>query len=146
MSPELDAKNHGDRSFSKRGLRPNKMNKNRVKIYKESLNKLLERKDGNFLIIEDIETRKFVQFEASSKARQLLLDIPIAPQHLSMEQINKLNNLIAFNGDSIEPFSRGDPFQVSFINKTDYAAEIIERIFIEIFNLSNNYNVAVTLE
>ena len=122
------------------------MDANRIELYKDNLNKLLQREEGYFIIFEDTKTKKFVQFEASAHAKQLLLDLPTREEGLSKEQIQKLNGLLIFDGNSIELFSKEDPFQASFINKTDYVAEIIERIFLEIFNLPNDYTVSVTLD
>ena len=122
------------------------MNKNRIESYKENLNKLLQKEEGYFIIFEDIRTNKFVQFQASTKAKQLLFDVPTREQVLSREQIEKLNNLLVFECDSVELFSGKDPFEVSFIDKTEYAAEIIERIFLEVFNLPNEYTLTITLD
>jgi hypothetical protein len=122
------------------------MDANRIEVYKDNLIKLLQRKEGYFIIFEETKTKKFVQFQTSPKAKQLLLDIPTREQTLSGEQIEKLNSLLVFECDSVELFSGEDPFQVSFINKTEYAAEIIERIFLEVFNLPNEYTLTITLD
>lgn len=122
------------------------MDVDRIKLYSDNLNKLLQREEGYFIIFEETKTKKFVQFQASVHAKQLLLDIPTREQGLSEEQIQKLNELLIFDGSSIELFSKENPFQVSFINKTDYVAEIIERIFLEIFNLPNDYIVKIALD
>lgn len=122
------------------------MNEDRIESYKENLSKLLQKEEGYFIIFEDVKTKRFVQFQASPKAKQLLLDVPTREQALSREQIEKLNGLLVFKSDSVELFSGEDPFQVSFINRTDYAAEIIERIFLEVFNLPDGYILTITLD
>lgn len=122
------------------------MNENRIESYKENLNKLLQKEEGYFIIFEDVKTNKFVQFQASPEAKQLLLDVPTREQTLSKEQIEKLSSLLVFERDSVELFSVEDPFEVSFIDKTEYAAEIIERIFLEVFNSPNEYTLSVALD
>ena len=119
--------------------------KDRTKFFTETLNQLFLRDEGSFLIFENIETGKFVQFTASSKAKQLLLDIPIKKQGFSKGQQDTLSHLIEFDNDSVELFPGDDPFQVSFINKTDYAVRIVDRIFIEVFNLPNDYKLNITI-
>lgn len=122
------------------------MNKKRIETYKENLNKLLSKEEGHFIIFEDVKTKKFVQFQDSPIAKQLLLDVPTREQGLSGEQIERLNRLLVLENDSVELFSGEDPFQASFINKTDYAAEIVERIFLEVFSLPNDYILTITLD
>lgn len=116
---------------------------NRIEIYKDNLNKLLK-EEGYFVIFEDSQTKKFVQFFASPKAKQLVLDFPIEPQKLSKEQMVKLNDIL--DKDFVEFISSEDPIQVSFIDKVNYVAELIERIFIEVFNLPRDYEIGITFD
>ncbi|MFA5118813.1 MAG: hypothetical protein WC695_08200 [Candidatus Omnitrophota bacterium] len=142
-------KNECKVGFDKRTKLPPEINEcnvdfdGRIQFFECLLNKLLILEEGSFLIIEHIDTGKFVQLMASSQAKQLLLDIPIKKQGLSKEQFGKLSTLIEFSEGSVELFS-DDPYQVSFVDVDDYPARILHKIWDQVFNLSSQSKFKIT--
>lgn len=122
------------------------MDNNRVVLYIEKLEKLLKKGEGHFIIFEDSETNKFVQFLASAEAKQLLLDIPTKEQNLSNKQINQLNDIMRYKNEIAEILSKENPFQASFMDSVAFVAKLVEEIFLNIFNSCSSYQVITTFD
>ncbi len=123
-----------------------------IERIEKELNTLLARiNEDAFVIIEEVLTKKFVQF-SGNKAMQLLLDLP--SQTLNKKEIKRAETLFIEFGLPIEtyptynrPGGKKVALQRSFImelgNDTRKAALIAMRIFKEVYGFSDSFNLAI---
>lgn len=112
----------------------------RIALYKQSLEEAL-RKNENFVIFDDPNSGKFVQFGVQSGDGELIVDIP-------MEEINETT--FSWLRPHMETASdqKGEVVALQKIikaNFTQYAAEYTEWIFTKIFQLPENHDVTVNI-
>ena len=107
---------------------------------KTHLNKLTEAGEEGSFAIFDADPGRFVQF-VGGKEIGLICDIPLA--ELSNVEKNRLVSLLKFSGEEhLNDAGECSAYQIAYENKeVDKAAELADRIFIEVFMLPSDYNV-----
>ena len=127
------------------------MNQNRIKTALRAL--LNRRNDDAFVIFEERDSGKFVQF-AGSADQPLLLDLP--SQALSAEEQQRAALLFAQLGSADatsadlydrpggQVVGRQISYQLVFGQDCDRAAEVTSRIFKEVYRLPAEFELSVT--
>ena len=123
----------------------------RLKIFRKNLIKLATQgKEDRFcFVIFEVMSEKFVQFAdiKDKDARFLTCDIPL--QELSEEEEKRLQCLELFE-KTPNYLESGEIASYSYVADFDYeeieeAANIAERVFIQVFHMPPNYEINVEL-
>ena len=125
----------------------NMKKKERLKIFKDNLRKLVKEGNEGSFVVFDATAEKFVQFAGSKEEELLICDIPL--QELSKDEEKRLIEIEEFSGgEGSEDVKTGEQISYQAIfDKGDIerAADLTERIFIRVFGLPHDYDVSVTL-
>jgi hypothetical protein len=109
----------------------------RENLYSENILNLLNfGSEGSFLIIEEPQSRKFIQFLYWGKKETVLMDIPFLI--LDINQTERLNQLL--------PDLRKTPISYQLETKPEQAIEIIELVFRYIFQTKSNFDIECEIE
>lgn len=124
-------------------LRTSEYHDDRVAEIKDALNDLTDDgEEGAFVIFENPDTKKFVQFMKTEE--NIVCDVPLV--ELSDEEKSKIRLLL----DKVATEERtreATSYQKNFSAKDiDEAAELVERIFIHVFKLPEDYEIETETE
>lgn len=119
-------------------LRTSEYHDDRVAEIKHALNDLTDDgEEDSFVIFENPDTKKFVQFMKTEK--NIVCDIPLV--ELSDEEKSKIRLLL----DKVvkeERTGEETSYQKNFSTRSiDEAAELVERIFVHVFKLPEDYEI-----
>lgn len=96
-----------------------------------------------FVIIENPESGKFVQFAIEHDEKIMIMDIPLT--ELTTSELDKLKTEVGEEGAYLatgELITIQKSFKFDVINE---ASQMVEKIFIEIFNLSEDYRIILQI-
>jgi len=115
----------------------------RIKKIAESIEKALRDRE-DFITIKNPETGKFVQFAVFRRKNIIVMDVPLI--ELSNEELNEIKHMLDAEVGrerwSNEPISVQRVFRYDEI---DEISKVVEKIFVEIFDMPNDYDVATEI-
>ena len=123
------------------------MNKEqRSKVFKTNLRKLANEKGNGSFVIFEAEHEKFVQF-AGGKEMGLLCDMPLAELSKDeQERLLILNEFASQEGSVDANTQERISYQTEYDEQdADKAAELAEKIFIQVFRLPASYSIVARL-
>lgn len=114
----------------------------RIELFKVSLQKAIELRRG-CIIFEDPKSGSFLQFAFLHDDKIMMLDIPIEEiKTLPKRKQVKLSKIVDFD---VHNYKGKKVAQQKIFKLSDLvlASQVVEKIFLETFNLPNNYDVKV---
>ncbi len=114
--------------------------KDRVEKFKASVRNVIESKK-EFLIFDNPQSRKFIQFVFNHEAENIFLNIPL--QGLSEKEYLQCNKILGEHAvDVILGQTMALQEEYSF-KQMNLVTETVEKIFLDVFHLPHDYSVNV---
>lgn len=114
----------------------------RRNLIKEALNTLLKKGKDGFVIFNHKESDFFVQYAQNDN--NLTLDFPYEYSEIFTEYLQKFKNLM--NSEGIKYHDSGETIQIEFRNDIETITYITEKIFRDVFNLNDEFELKVELK